>query len=234
MAATRAFQAFVLAAAAVAAGVLPITAQRVEQRRIIDFHLNAEQRNTSFDGSMLEGGRFRVSIQGGGTYALSMVQLDAARKLFSVTVFRGGGVGDTTTWGALETVRASANVPAPLRSLPYMTVVIQGTRSPEASATTAPLFNLASYTRRLTGALDDFCCLSCSGVTACGCKVTGDCGNCCVNPCCKTAPAPPPGGGMAQYFPDRPLESLGRRCREVPVSERLYPALYVGERIAVR
>lgn len=233
MAATRAFRALALAAVAVAC-VHPLSAQRVDQRRIIDFHLNAEARNTSFDGSMLEGGRFRVSIQGSGTYALSMVQLDAARRLYSVTVFRGGGVGDTTTWGPLETVRATANVPAPLRSMPYMTVVIQGTRSPEANATTAPLFNLASNTRRVTGALDDFCCVSCSGVTACGCKVTGDCGNCCVNPCCKTAPAPPPGGGMAQFFPDRPLQDAGRRCKQVPVNERLYPALYLGERIASR
>ena len=39
---------------------------------------------------------------------------------------------------------------------------------------------------------------------------------------------------MAAYFPDRLLQTAGRRCKEVPVNERIYPALHSGERIASR
>jgi hypothetical protein len=224
---------FALAAAALAAAG-PAPAQRVDTRRIIDFHVNREGRNVSFDGSVLEGGRWRLTLIGGPTYALSMVQLDAARKLYAVTVFRGEGPGDTTTYRALETVRATANVPAPLTSVPDLTVVIQGTRTAQASAGAMPLFNLAAYTRRMTRAFDDYCCVVCGEAWACGCAVSSSCGNCCVQPCCSKMPAPPPGGGMAQYFPDRAIQSAGRRCKEVPVNERLYPALHATERIASR
>ncbi|HVI36699.1 MAG TPA: hypothetical protein VM684_10755, partial [Gaiellales bacterium] len=155
--------------------------------------------------------------------------------LFAVTVFRGEGPGDTTTFRPLETVHATLNVPAPLTALPYMTVVIEGTRAPRTSASFGPRFNLAAYTRRVaSGGFFDRCCVECGGIRACGCAVQGDCGYCCVIPCCDTQPAPPPGGGMAAYFPDRPIQNAGRRCKEVPVSERMYPALYGGERIASR
>jgi hypothetical protein len=234
MAAFQAVRALTLAGAVLAAAALPASAQRVSQQKIIDFHLNSEQRNVSVGGSVMEGDRFRLTIQGAGTYALSMVQLDAARKLFTVTVFRGGGEGDTTTYRPVETVQATANVPAPLRSLRYTAVVIEGTRSPAANAATASLFNLAAYTRRLTAVFQDRCCVTCGNVTACGCAVSHDCGSCCVTPCCEKQPAPPPGGGMAQYFPDRPIQNAGRSCKEVPVNERLYPALYTGDRIASR
>lgn len=224
-----------IASAIAAALSASASAQRAEPNRIIDFHLNAEQPNVSFNGSVQEGDQFRVSRVGGGTYALSMVLLNASRKLFAVTVFRGEGLGDTTTFRPLETVHATMNVPAPLTALPYMTVVIEGTRAPRTSASFGPVFNLAAYTRRLTttGFLDR-CCLECGGIIACGCAVQGDCGYCCVNPCCQTQPAPPPGSGMAAYFPDRPLQNAGRRCKEVPVSERMYPELYADERIASR
>ncbi|MFL5382087.1 MAG: hypothetical protein ACJ8GN_06195 [Longimicrobiaceae bacterium] len=141
--------ALVLAAAALAASAGPAPAQRVDPNRIIDFHLNAERPNVSFDGSMKEGGRFRVTTPDRGTYALSIVQLNAARKLFAVTVLRGGGQGHTMTYRVLETVRATIDVPAPLTSLPYMTVVIEGTRTAQTSAA-APLVNLAAYTRHVT------------------------------------------------------------------------------------
>lgn len=234
MAAFQTVRTFSLAAAVLAAAAFPASAQRVNQQRIIDFHLNSEQRNVSLGGSVMEGDRFRLTIQGTGTYALSMVQRDAARKLFTVTVFRGGGEGDTTTYRPVEIVQATANVPAPLRSLRYTSIVIEGARSPEANAAPVSLFNLAAYTRRLTAVFQDRCCVTCGGVTACGCGVWHDCGNCCVGSCCKVQPAPPPEGGMAQYFPDRPLQNGGRPCREVPVNERRYPALYTGERIASR
>lgn len=212
----------------------PATAQRADPDRIIDFHLNAEQPNVSFDGSVKEGGRFRVTRAGGGTYDLSMVLLNASRNLFAVTVFRGEGPGDTTTFRPLETVHATVNVPAPLTSLPYMTVVIEGTRAPRTSARFGAGFSLAAYTRKLAAGAFDRCCVTCGDVTACGCAVRGDCGSCCVNDCCKTMPAPPP-DGMAAYFPDRAIQDAGRRrCKEVPVSERMYPALYGRERIASR
>lgn len=234
MAPFRTMRTLTLAAAVLAAAALPASAQRVNPQRVINFHLNSEQRNVSVGGAVMEGDRFQLTIQGSGTFALSMVQLDAARKLFTVTVFRGGGEGDTTTFRALETVQATANVPAPLRSLPYTSVVIEGTRGPAANAAARPVFNLAAYTRRLTAGFSDRCCVTCGNVTACGCGVVHSCGSCCTGACCDSMPAPPPGGGMAQYFPDRLLQNAGRPCKEVPVNERLYPALYGGERIASR
>ena len=39
---------------------------------------------------------------------------------------------------------------------------------------------------------------------------------------------------FAMYFPDRPIQTAGRRCKEVRVDERIYPALHGGERIASR
>jgi hypothetical protein len=81
---------------------------------------------------------------------------------------------------------------------------------------------------------DDFCCVNCGGYVACACGVKLSCGSCCVNECCKVQPAPPP-DGLVRYFPDRPIQDAGRRrCKEVPVNERMYPALYRGERIASR
>ena len=231
---TASIRYFTIALAVAAAHPASAAAQRADPNRIIDFHVNMEQPNVSFSGSVLEGGQFRISRAGGGTYALSMVLLNASRNLFAVTVFRGGGAGDTTTFRPLQTVHATVNVPAPLTALPYMTVVIERTRAPRASAPFGPVFNLAAYTRRVVSGGFDRCCVECGGVRACGCAVQGDCGYCCVNPCCDTQPAPPPGGGMAAYFPDRPLQKAGRRCKEVPVNERIYPALHGGERIASR
>jgi hypothetical protein len=235
MASHFSLRALVLASAALAVAALPASAQRADPSRIIDFHLNAERSNVSLDGSVKEGGRFRLTTPDRATYALSFVQLDAARRLFAVTVFRGGGMGDTTTYRALETVHATIDVPVPLPSLPYVTVVIEGTRTAQASTADVPLVSLTAYTRHVTGMFDDYCCVSCDGWIACGCGVSMSCGSCCVGECCKRMPAPPPGGdGLVRYFPDRPLRNGGRRCKEVPVDERLYPALYSTERIASR
>jgi len=232
---TASFRSLAIASLLAAAAVHPASAQRADPTRIINFHLNAEQSNVSFNGSVVEGDRFRVKRVGRGTYALSMVLLNASRNLFAVTVFRGEGPGDTTTFRPLETVHATVNVPAPLTALPYMTVVIEGMRVAQAGASFGPRFNLAAYTRRVaSGGLFGWCCETCGGITACACAVQSDCGSCCVSPCCDIMPAPPPGGGMAAYFPDRPLQKAGRRCKEVPVNERMYPALYSGERIASR
>jgi hypothetical protein len=227
------FRALGIASALAAAVASAAAAQRADLNRIIDFHLNAERPNVSFDGSVKEGGRFRVSRAGSGTYALSMVLLNASRNLFAVTVFRGEGPGDTTTFRPLETVHATVNVPAPLTSLPYMTVVIEGTRAPQATVSFGTGFSLAAYSRRMAAGVFDNCCVTCGGITACACAVRGDCGYCCVNDCCKTMPAPPP-DGLVRYFPDRPIQNGGRRCKEVPVNERIYPALYTAERIASR
>lgn len=43
------------------------TAQRVDQTRIIDLHVNAEQENRSFGGSVVEGKGFRDACGQGKT-----------------------------------------------------------------------------------------------------------------------------------------------------------------------
>jgi hypothetical protein len=133
MAPSFSFRALAIASTMLAAATPAAHAQRADPTRIIDFHLNIEQPNVSFGGSVKEGGRFRLTTPNRGTYALAVVQLDAVRKLFAVTVFRGGGEGDTTTYRQLETVRATLDVPVRLTSLPYTTVVIEGTRTVRAS-----------------------------------------------------------------------------------------------------
>ena len=60
-------QRVVMAAAVLAAVALPAHAQRTDPTRIIVFHLNAERPNVSFSGSMMEGGRFRLTTPDRGT-----------------------------------------------------------------------------------------------------------------------------------------------------------------------
>jgi hypothetical protein len=212
----------------------PGVAQRVDPARIIDFHVNAEQPNLSFSAAIHEGGRFRLTTPNRGTYGISVVLLDAAQERFSVSVFQGEGPGDTTTYRLLETVGARAHVPAPLHSIPYVTVVVDGTRSATALAPFGRQFELAAYVRHVTAPVyDDFCCVSCQGYIACGCAVSMSCGYCCTGDCCAKMPAPPP-EELVHWFPDRPIGRPARRCKEVPASERIYPQFAPTERIASR
>ncbi|HEX8904253.1 MAG TPA: hypothetical protein VF771_05385 [Longimicrobiaceae bacterium] len=202
-------------------------AQRVDPRRIIDFHVNSEERNVSIGGSVVEGTRFRMNIQGRGMYALSVFQLDGARQRYSVTLFRGQGEWESATWTVIETFTATAHTPAALKSIPHTSFVVDGTRAAQAAATRVPAsnFTFAAYARRL-GSITDYCCVSCSGITACGCAVGGSCGSCCVEPCCKPRENDTTHFASRVLSPNRSLADAGRRgCRTVPDGERLWPEL---------
>lgn len=204
----------------------PLHAQRVDPTRIIEMHVNAERQNVSFDGAVVEGGKFRLTFPGGARYAISPVQTDAAGSSFFITVFRLTGEKESEAAEVVETVRASRGTPVPLRSLPYVTVVIERVRRTAAQGMDAPGgFTFASSPRRPAlgfAASADGCCVECGGVIVCGCAVSSKCGRCCVNPCCEKMPAEPPLG--ARWTGPESFEQLasGRACKSVPDHERLF------------
>lgn len=204
--------ALALGTAAVIAPAGPALAQRVDPMKMIDLHVNAEQQNVSFSGTIPEGGKFRLTLTGSRQmYAISAVQ--RRENSFDVTVLRGQVSGQDTTFTALETVVATLGRPAPLRALPYFTVVIEGTRRAGSPVLQVPAVRpiLATLTRGILSS-SDYCCVSCSGITACACRVQGSCGYCCVGDCC---PKSLPEGGPVALFGPRP-------CKAVPDSERVY------------
>lgn len=82
---------------ALAGGTSPAAAQRANPSRIVDVHVDVRSENQSFDGSMPEGERFRLTISGRGTYELSAVLVNAASRTFRVSVYAGAenaGSGD--------------------------------------------------------------------------------------------------------------------------------------------
>lgn len=193
---------------------LPLQAQRmVNPGRIIDLHINAESRNVSLDGSVVEGGRFQLTFDDQVTYAISPVQSDDSGDRFLVTLLRGNGPQDSLTFTPIEAVPATLGRPVPFKSLPLVTVVIDGVRG--ARATSGSGF--VSFVGRV-GAFQDTCCVKCGGIGACGCKVSGTCGFCCINPCC-----PEPVSNDRFLPAPRPLfTSSETRCKSVPDSERLF------------
>lgn len=211
--------ALALGIMAVAAAASPALAQRVDPTKMIDLHVNAEQQNVSFAGTIREGGKFRLTLNGSRQmYAISAVQRQ--ENSFDVTVLRGQVSGQDTTFTAIETVVATLGRPAPLRALPYFTVVIEGTRRADSPVSQVPAVQpiLATMTRGVLSA-DDYCCVSCGGITACACRVQGSCGYCCVGTCCPKSL--PEGTNAVRSSP--PAAQFGQRpCKAVPDSERLY------------
>lgn len=169
-----------LAATLVAA---PGSAQRVDPTRIIDLHVNAEADNRSFDATVVEGKRFRLSFDGVGTFEIMPLVLNQARGTFRVTVYRGPEGAESADLRLVETVDAQVGVPVALRSMPSVGLVIDGVRSAEAVA--AMTSNQAVRSAWRGFAMQDDCCVTCGNVTACGCRVVADCDFCCVAPCCK-------------------------------------------------
>jgi hypothetical protein len=165
----------------------PAEAQRVDPTRIIDLHVNAEADNRSIGGTVAEGNGFRMTFNGVGTFEIVPIVVDEAQGTFRVTVYRGAVGAETKDLRAVETVNARRGVPVALRSMPSVGLVIEGVRrvAPEAQA------GLVSYTlaeratvRIARATMQDECCVTCGRIKACGCAVTGDCGSCCVRPCC--------------------------------------------------
>jgi hypothetical protein len=174
---------------AVALGVPAVAAaQRVDPDRIIDLHVNAEAHNQSFDGSVPEGGRFRLTFAGTGTFELSPVLVNASTRTFRVTIYSGPEDAESSALRAAETVTARQGVPVAIRSMPSVSLVVDGTRRRTAAAP-APVsgFQLALL-RAAEPLLFGECCVTCGLVRACGCSVTMSCGSCCADGCCPKPP----------------------------------------------
>jgi hypothetical protein len=214
---------YVLAALAMLGAATQAPAQRVDPLKLIDFHVNAERQNSSFGGTEREGGRFTLTFHDTGqSYAISMVQRDENR--FAVSVLQRRVTGNDTTFAPMEMVIATLGRPTPLRTLPYVTVVIDGTRRADAPVSALPSVQpvLASYGRTVTSYFGT-CCVTCGVVTACGCAVKHDCGSCCSDGCC---PKQLPEVMLPGTQNTQPLSRLGQRpCRPVPDAERVYPQL---------
>ena len=215
--------------AAVLASLLaapPAHGQQINPSRVIDMHLNVESDNRSFNGSVVEGKGFRVTLAGVGTFEIMPVLVSEGR--YAVAV-RGGPEGaESSDLRQLETVNAREGVPVALRSMPQVGLVIEGSRIAAPTALVRPAaYTFASMPR---ATMTDRCCVTCGIVTACGCKVQGDCGFCCVEPCC-----PPPTVTLeAQFFPATPRfasRSCGNPIRD---EERLFTPAAQPTRIAAR
>lgn len=184
------------------AAALPaqLYAQRVDPTRIIDMHVNVESENRAFDGSVVEGQRFRISIRGRGTYELLPVLADASTGRFRVTVFTGPEGAERGEMRQAGTVDARQGVPVALPAMPSTSLVIDGVRRAEpVAAGTQTRYQLMSYARpgiRLASQQTE-CCITCGNVTACGCRVVHTCDFCCLAPCCR----PGDFGGTASVLP---------------------------------
>lgn len=191
---------------------VPATAQRVDQTRIIDLHVNAEAQDRSFGGSVAEGQGFRMTFQGVATFEIVPVIVDEARGTFRVTVYRGPVNGEAADLRAVETVSARLGVPVALRSMPSAGLVIEGVRRAAPRAQVRPAafnFTRSAPARMARATLGDRCCVTCGTVTSCACRVINDCGNCCVNPCCP----PPVETSNDRFLPaPRTLVRLAGQC----------------------
>ena len=123
-------KSWLVAASCLAASVvvqMPVLAQRVDPTRIIDMHVNAERENRSFQGSVVEGQGFRMTLHGVGTFELVPVIVNESQGTFRVTVYRGPEEGESAL-RAVETVSARLGVPVALRSMPAVGLVVEGVR----------------------------------------------------------------------------------------------------------
>lgn len=211
--------------AATSVAVSPAEAQRVDPDRIIELHVNAEADNKSFDIATLEGRRSRLTFAGHGTYEISPVVTDRAGRRFRLTIYKGPENAPSEDLRQVEQVDAQLGVPVAIRSMPTVSVIVDGTRQRQAAASQAPsqfqVVSLATQVRRSFPAFS-YCCVTCGRVTACGCAVSGmDCGSCCSDGCCAQ-PAPPPGGGLVFFQAPRSFEQMVGRCgKHVKDEERI-------------
>ena len=216
--------ALLLAATAVA--VSPAEAQRVDPNRIIELHVNAEAENRSFDIPTLEGQRSRLTFAGHGTYEISPVVTDRAGRRFRLTIYKGPENAPSKDLRQVEQVDAQLGVPVAIRSMPTVSVIVDGTRQRQSAAGQAPsqfqVVSLAAQVRRALPAFDGWCCVRCGNVTACACAVSSECGSCCSDACCPQQPAPPPGNGLVLFQAPRSFEQMIGRCgKQVKDEERI-------------
>jgi hypothetical protein len=212
-----------LLSVALAAGMMaaPASAQRIDATRIIELHVNAERHHQAFGGSVVEGGRFRMTFDGIGTFEIMPLVLDEARGIFRVVVYKGVVDAESDELEAVETVDARLGVPVNLRSMPSVGLVVDGMRTANAPAVTTSFASLLSLRARALS-VSDRCCVECNGVTACACAVKSDCGYCCVIPCCP----PEPMSGPSRFFPaPRTFARAAGQCGEPIIdAERIHTA----------
>jgi hypothetical protein len=176
---------------ALAGAAAPAAAQRIDPDRVIDLHVNAEADNRSFDGSVIEGGRFRMTFAGHGTYEIAPILVDAATNTFRLTIYSGPEGAATGALREVEKVNARQGIAVAIRSMPAVSVIVDGTRrrSTTSQAPAQSTYRLASLgtsglARPTT--FDGECCVTCGNITVCGCAVSGmSCGSCCSDGCCK-------------------------------------------------
>ena len=210
--------------AASALGMSSAEAQRVDPNRIVDLHVNAEAENKSFDLSTLEGRRSRLTFDGHGTFEISPVVTDRAGRRFRLTIYKGPENAKSEDLRQVEQVDAQLGVPVAIRSMPTVSVIVDGTRQRQTAAGQAPsqfqLVSLATQVRRSFTTFGE-CCVRCGRVTACGCAVSSDCGSCCSDACCPPAPLPPP-EGLVRFEAPRTFEQMVARCgKHVKDEERI-------------
>lgn len=199
-------------------------AQTPAPTRIVDLHVNVERENRSVNGSVPEGGRFYLTVDRDGMYAISPRQHGTDARTFRVTVLRAVDPGaEEPEFRTVEVVTATLGTPVALRSPATASVVIEGTRAPRLSAARASGWTLASNVPGARSVSQDRCCIRCGSVEACGCAVSHDCGSCCVAPCCDVDP--PDAHRVASPAASAGIRfaSTARACAAVPDHERLYP-----------
>lgn len=204
---------------------MPAAAQRVNPDRVVDLHINMEAQNQSFGGSVREGSRFNLSVDGAGDFALVPVVTSEERQQITISVLRVDGERART----VETVNATVGEPAVIRSIGSTTVVVERTRiapRPRASAGVVTFAGNNTVSRRFSSSFAGECCVKCGSVRACGCAVSMDCGSCCSDSCCGIITQ----GGAAAPADRTFAQLVTSPCnRPIPASERRFaPAAAVG------
>lgn len=166
------------------------SAQRIDPNLVIDLHVNAEAENRAFDGSVMEGRRFRLTFRGNATYEISPVRVSAQDRTFRLTIYKGPEGAATEALRVVEQLEVRQGVPAVIPSMPTVSIVVDGTRTAQAAAgASQAVYRTASMRtpapQALTSRLLGECCITCGTITACGCAVGMSCGSCCSDACCK-------------------------------------------------
>lgn len=180
----------------------PVHAQETASVEVVDMHVNIGSADQSIGGSVRAGDSFHIAIDGVGAFEIEPSRVGTNPDRFRVVVHRSEG--ENGTLRKVEEVSAVRGEVVPLRSIASAAVVIDGVRTAErtVSRVSFPAASSADAGR---------CCITCSGVTACGCAVLHDCGECCADGCCDVVPV---GGGS--------LARSGSPCdNPIPADERL-------------
>lgn len=179
----RAFRCFRTAAALAAVlAAVPASGQHVDPLRIFDLALQLP--NQVMEASVHEGQPLKLTLDGTDEFELIPVMADAGREV-TVAVYRAKA-NEPVTRRLVERLALTVGTPAGLRSHTGIRVNVERIRRASAPAPARQVAFVPARGLARSLLQDNYCCVCCGGICACGCGVVMDCGSCCTGPCCLT------------------------------------------------